>query len=440
MTSVSPNKCVAFVCLRSYPLFNARAQGAVGGMETRSALFARGMASRKNWAVEFVVGNYRQPLVESIDGVRFHVYRPIVHPIETNVAPRFAKHKWRPVIHLNRSDLHFLWQLPAFLAIRMAPRYLINRFWRQVSPDVVCCFGNNSLTAEVIADCYRSNIRTVLCVASDDDLSAAYTPSDNRLNDYGTPRWKAWYAIEHADRIFVQTERQRALLRENFGREGHLVRNPVDVSASTREDWPARSTREFVLWIGRSDTFHKRPLLMLDLARACPEIQFVMIVNKTHPGVYEKLQRERPENVAIIERVPHHEIWDFYRRARVFVSTSVYEGFPNTFLQAAVSGVPVASLSVDPEGMLAGHDCGMYAADNPQQLASSVRALWADDALAEAYAGRFFDFVLHNHGLDEQAARFEALLNDVADSPRTPIATSARANPFRRFIRRSATE
>lgn len=375
-----------------------------------------------------------------LSGIEFRIYRPIVHPIERNVAPRFAKHKWRPVIHLNRSDLHFLWQLPAFLAIRMAPRYLINRFWRRISPDVVCCFGNNSLTAEVIADCYRSKIRTVLCVASDDDLSGAYTPRDNRLNDYGTPRWKAWYAIEHADRIFVQTERQRALLRENFGREGQLVRNPVDVSATTREDWPARSTREFVLWIGRSDTFHKRPLLMLDLARACPEIQFVMIVNKTNPGVYEKLQRERPENVAIVERVPHHEIWDFYRRARVFVSTSVYEGFPNTFLQAAVSGVPVASLSVDPEGMLAGHDCGMYAADDPQELARSVRALWSDDALAEAYAGRFFDFVLHNHGLDEQAARFEALLNDVADSPRAPIATSARANPFRRFIRRSATE
>ena len=128
--------------------------------------------------------------------------------------------------------------------------------------------------------------------------------------------------------------------------------------------WPQRGARDFILWIGRSDTFHKQPLLLLELAKRCPDLPFLMIMNRTHVDVFEAMQAQRPANLTIVERVPHQEIWGYYRRARVFVSTSAYEGFPNTFLQCAVTGVPVASLAVDPEGILSRHGCGLLADGN----------------------------------------------------------------------------
>lgn len=437
MLKKTKSHAVAFVCLRAYPFFDKSVSSRVGGMETRSALFARSVASRHNWTVEFLVGNYGQAHICRIEEILFRTYRPIIHPAEKNIASRFSKYGWwRPVMHLDRRDLDLFWQLPIFIFTRIVPRFIMNLFWRKISPEIVCCFGNNSITAEVIADCFRSSIKTVLCIASDDDLSADYTPTDRHLNDYGTPRWKAWYAIVHADRIFVQTEHQRALLRKNFGREGDLIRNPVVVASDSRGQWPDRRSRNCVLWIGRSDSFNKRPLLLIELAQGCPDIDFVMIVNRTDPKVFDTLQCERPENVTLIEHVPHHEIWNYYRRARVFVSTSAYEGFPNTFLQAAVSGVPVASLNVDPEGILTDHRCGAFAAGDLGELARLVRELWTSDSIAEEYASTFFDFAIRNHGLDEQARQFEALLDDMKGKPALRDRYPQRLNPFKRFVKR----
>ena len=92
--------------------------------------------------------------------------------------------------------------------------------------DVACCFGNNGMSAQVIADCRRLGIRTVLCIASDSDLAPDYRPGDHGLNDYNTPKWMAHYALENADHVFVQTEFQLRALAERFGRRGETDPQP----------------------------------------------------------------------------------------------------------------------------------------------------------------------------------------------------------------------
>ena len=427
---------VVFVSLNAYPLFDRSVHVAVGGMETRSVLFAKALAQTGRWKTIFAVGDFAQKEPVSAGDVNLVVYRPLAKWVRDNVVPRFLKHKWRPVIHLDMRDIHFIWQLPVYLLMSLFPQCLVNRFWQSIRPGVVCCFGNNPTSAEVIADCYRSGIKTVLCIASDSDLSSDYVPGDPSLNDYGTPCWMGWYAVNTVDYVFVQTERQRKLLKQNFSRDGAIVRNPVEVTAEARLTWSSRDAREFVLWVGRSDTFHKRPQLLLDVARRCPDMQFLMILNKTNAGVFDTIQRQRPGNVTIIERVKHHEIWEFYRRARVFVSTSAYEGFPNTFLQAAVSGVPVVSLSVDPDGMLAAHHCGICSNDDFDGFVQSVRTLWTDRGAAEVYAGNFFEYVLSHHALQLQTERFEALLDEVLAAPLPDSVPNCWHSPFTRFVHR----
>lgn len=429
---------VTLVCWNAYPLFDPSVPSLIGGMETRAALFARGLAGSGRWQVRFVVNDHGQPDTILHEGIEFHLYQPCHRRASENVNPRFARRRWFPILNLDRHDLELLWQVPLMALYRLLPAWFYPIFWRRRHSRVVCCFGNNPISAQVIGDCFRLGIRTVLCIAADSDVAPDYHPADRSLNDYSTPKWMAHYALETADHVFVQTESQLRALESRFGRRGELIRNPVQIAADDPSRWPTRGARDLILWIGRSDTFHKQPLLLLELAQRCPDLPFLMIMNKTHGDVFDAVQAQRPANLSIVERVPHREIWDYYRRARVFVSTSAYEGFPNTFLQCAVAGVPVASLAVDPEEILSRHGCGLLADGSLDKLERDVRALWSDNALAERQALAFHRYTLAHHGLDSQVERFEALLKKVIDAPlHTPPPPWWR-HPTRRLVRRGA--
>lgn len=247
----------------------------------------------------------------------------------------------------------------------------------------------------------------------------------------------AHYALENADHIFVQTESQLRALESRFGRRGELIRNPVAISADNPVRWPKRDERDMILWIGRSDTFNKRPLLLLELAQRCPDLPFLMILNKTHADVFDTVLTRKPPNLTVVERVPHREIWGYFHRARVFVSTSTYEGFPNTFLQCAVAGVPIASLAVDPENILSRHGCGLLANDSLDLLEQHVRALWSGAELAERQALTFHRYALAHHGLDSQVKRFECLLGQIINNPVGPSMRPWWRKPWRRFVSRA---
>lgn len=412
------------VCANAYPQFDLCAQSAGGGMEVRAALLGRGLAECGRWRVGFVVSDFGQPFVTRLEGIDFRIYQPVLRAAGRNVFPRLRKRRWFPALNLDRRDLDLLWQIPMIAAWLALPALFFPRFWRELKPDIVCCFGNNALSAEVIADCRRAGIRTLLCIASDKDLSPDYRPGDRAPNHYGMPRWKGHYALTRADRVVVQTEDQREALLRHFGRDAEVIRNPVHVFPDDPLRWQPRAQRKFVLWIGRADGFNKRPMLFLELARDCPDLQFVMIASRTDDAVFRALEAACPANLRIVEHLPAHEVWDWLRRARVLVNTSRFEGFPNTFLQSAVSGVPIVSLEVDPDGMLARHGCGVCAGGEMRAMREAVLKLCADDAGAEALAAACHCHVLAHHGADGRVAEMDACLAGLAgqecSAPRRP--------------------
>lgn len=411
---------IALVCSNAYPHFDSRVPPVGGGMETRAALFGRGLAATKRWRVKFVVGDFSQSFVTRHEGIDFLIYQPVYRQAGRNVFPRLRKRRWFPVLNLDRRDLDLLWHIPLIAAWLALPALFFPRFWRALKPDVVCCFGNNALSAEVIADCRRTGIRTILCIASDKDISPDYRPGNRARNHYGMPKWKGHYSLVHADRIAVQTEDQREALRRHFGRDAALIRNPVAVSAGDPQRWLPRAEREFVLWIGRTDDFNKRPMLFLELARDCPDLQFVMIASRTDDAVFRALEQACPANLRIVGHLPPQKIWDYLHRARVLVNTSKFEGFPNAFLQSAVMGVPIISLEVDPDGMLANHGCGICAAGDPRTIREAVVKLCEDGTRADALAETCHRHVLERHEAGDRIAEFEACIRETAAAESGP--------------------
>lgn len=392
-----------------------------GGSELRSFTFARGLARQVGWDVQFIVADAGQPAHQIVEGLAVRTAKgpryetPRLMRAYQNVVNCVERSRSFPWLRIKKWDSRLAWQLPVIAVARL----LGNCPWeKRVScagayeiahsgADIVCCFCVTYYTSLTIDACRRKKVKTVLFIADDVDLSAEFYAGSRYVDQSGIRHGDLCHrAITQADAIVVQTVKQQELLAERFGRKGKLIRNPINLHAGMVNE--SETPRQHVLWIGRSDQ-QKRPNLCLELARRCPEIPFVMIMNKCDKIAHRQLIAEAPSNVQVIERVPFHEIDRMFSNAAVLISTSLHEGFPNTFLQACKHRVPILSLEVDPDGVLTRTGCGRQCAGNLDQLTAELKSLWEDPVRAAAMgrAGRAYAEAEHDlNGRVDELAEF----------------------------------
>jgi glycosyltransferase involved in cell wall biosynthesis len=172
--------------------------------------------------------------------------------------------------------------------------------------------------------------------------------------------------------------------------------------------------------VGKSDEKVKRPSLVIELARRMPEFQFVVILNTVHVKTHmETLQlaSELP-NVNLIEQVPFEEIERYFADARIHLNTSAFEGFPNTYLQAAKYGVPTVAMVVDPDGMLTYHSCGLVCENNLDQCEETIRQLTTDTKVYNELSQNSLQYVRKYHDKDQAAQKYERALEAVLSNGR----------------------
>jgi glycosyltransferase involved in cell wall biosynthesis len=124
---------------------------------------------------------------------------------------------------------------------------------------------------------------------------------------------------------------------------------------------------------------------------------------------------EATPNLTYVGQKTQREVNELFATASVFVNTSLYEGFPNTFIQAWMRGVPVASLQVDPDGVLGEQQIGICAGSEAG-LVAAVRALVADVDRRNAYGRRAQDYAMKTHSL-QNAQVLARLLDDAETDP-----------------------
>ena len=209
--------------------------------------------------------------------------------------------------------------------------------------------------------------------------------------------------LRGADLVYAQSQWQRDSLRRHHGVDAPVFRSVYpDLPVST-------SPPRYVLWVGRCVTW-KRPLAFLDLAGRFPATEFVMIA-PGYPGQEElRAQVLRRAaglgNVTLHDFVPFDDMAGFFAHAICYVNTSDAEGFPNTFIQAARAAVPVLSLRVDPDQMLAREAMGACAAGDPAELATQLARLLADRSRRDSLGWGGRDYFLHTHELRAGVAVF----------------------------------
>lgn len=411
---------VCFVCWGAYSLFRPDRGLQIGGMETRSWLFARALANDKRYEVHFVVEK-STPEIEQYGAITVWP-----HPGRWRALSRGLLRRWRvpgsaaengkvtaPTVSgaaMARSRRGWRARLEQWRAARAPVQPHPNPLFRSIGADAFLAFGVNALSAETIASCRRYGGTSILLLAANVDLSEEYRAASRAVNAYSAMAGTCYYAIKSADLIVAQTEDQSRVLKDRFGRQATIIRNPIDLQDAGNPRSGSRARDAYVLWIGRADPLYKRPGLCLAVAERCPEIPFLAVVNPSDRLEFQRLRAACPPNVRLVEYVPHDELGPLFGSAAILLNTSSSEGFPNTFLQAAKFGVPVASLDVDPDGILSRRGLGLVAGGSLDTLARQVRELWSDEDRAQSIARGMEEYVRSRHSIEGRAAELAALL------------------------------
>jgi len=158
------------------------------------------------------------------------------------------------------------------------------------------------------------------------------------------------FGLKNADLIITQNEEQRKLLKEKFGLESIVVKNAFPLKMLSDAEY---ADKKFILWVSSSQQL-KRPDLFLEITKSFPREKFIMIMPCNDPMLFKKIQENAKHynNLEFIESVPFEESDGYFRKAKIFINTSDFEGFPNTFIQAAENKTPILSLNVNPDNIL----------------------------------------------------------------------------------------
>lgn len=414
---------VCFVALNAYPAIDSLVPGGFGGIETRSWMFAEALGEKLDFDVKFLVRHTDSLRNDRYGKVKMHCLVDPYHEIRTSLVSRLQRMKRFPWIALRQPRLADAYYLP-LLTVRKLLKGRTDPLKPEpglddIEADALLTFGVQSHSASVIASAQKKGIPSILFLGSDSDLDENYLPGNNYVSAYRDRADVCYWVIQNADKILCQTEYQRERLKSLFQRDSELIKNPIDVekwdrnftSVNERNPQFLAEVERYAIWIGRADPVHKRPQDVIKIAGLCPEIPFLVIMNKRDDVLDAQVRADAPENVFFEEKVPFHSMPMVFRKASAMVNTSALEGFPNTFLQAAISRVPIVSLNVE-EQFLIKANAGYFASESIENAAKQLRSIW--NGTAPNYDGR--EYVIRHHSLNQQVDHLASAIKRVVAS------------------------
>jgi len=284
------------------------------------------------------------------------------------------------------------------------------RSMREVDADIYYQRSSDVLTTLVAEFCRFHGKRSIFAGASDVDFLPGHQPIRFRRD-----KWLFEHGLRRVDRLIVQNATQERSCRIHYGRDSILIPSCYELPPDSK-----RSSGEFVLWVG-SIRRPKRPELFLELARRLPQERFVLIGgagdhNSGGKSYFEQIRKDAAAlpNVEFTGFLPLARVEKYFDRAKVLVNTSVYEGMPNTFLQAWARGVPTAAF-LDTGGRLHGRSPYPIVADMDQATAQVTR-LCSEEGYYARIAAQCRQYFEATHSIGEVVSRYGQLLDELAPS------------------------
>jgi len=357
MKSKSKKIKICFIQTYVYPLFNDKNDSIHGGSELQLYLIAKELSKDKNFEISFIVGDFGQEDVEIFDDVKLY----------NSVTPKECDSKIK----------------------KLRQVLVYHKLFKRINADIYFTSAANSTVGLVSLFCKLNNKKHIHRTANETEVNLSYS----KKGILGKIFIKG---LETSDLVITQNETHKKLLKRNHGIDSKVFNNSFVIKANDV------CKKTSILWIARCIHW-KRPELFMRLAEYFPEEKFIMIappaIGKENYQREIKEKTDKIENLTFIDHVPFNDIQKYFDDAKVFVNTSEYEGFPNTFLQAGVGKTPILSLNVNPDNFINKYDCGFCCDGDFDKLKKYAMFLVNNNVEWNEKSENVFKYVVENHNI-----------------------------------------
>jgi glycosyltransferase involved in cell wall biosynthesis len=240
----------------------------------------------------------------------------------------------------------------------------IYRRLRKLSPDVCYQRGRDVLTGFATLYCRRHSKKMIWASAGETGVQRdKFKSAIKKRNLSFLKKYLLFcealindriceYGILASNVIIVQTQPQQNELLQNFNRKSVIIKSGHPVPNPAERVQPLK-----LLWIGSIKPV-KRPELFIQIARLCSDLHCEFWLAGQMPDqIYGNTILKQMNNLMHIKYlglIPFQESQTLIARAHILINTTEtgYEGLPNAFVQAWLSGTITISLDTDPDGVI----------------------------------------------------------------------------------------
>ena len=366
---------ICLVSLFGYSLYNKRSSNSFGGgAAVQLFLLAKEFAKNNDFEISVLTGHYKKVKSQT--------------------------ERFKNIMIFNALDIH--------KKLINYPKNLIKFFvtLKKINPDIIIQRSADFVTGLCAFFCKVFGKKFIYSIAHELDVSGEYVKDLKRkIFKYGINNATFLVAQSNDQIMFIEKQKNRKINNISVIKSGYKIKEIGE------------NTKKYILWVSRAVRW-KRPELFLKLAKLFPKEKFIMICNKEGDILYwESIKKASSiSNLKFLNYIPFHKIDRYFKEAKLFINTSIYEGFPNTFIQAFKNKTPVISLNVNPDEILTKNKIGIFCHDDLKKMEFSINQLFENQELYDTYAKNAFTYVKNNHDIKIISKKWFELIEKIIDN------------------------
>lgn len=217
------------------------------------------------------------------------------------------------------------------------------------------------------------------------------------------------YGMMKISVAFTQNEKQHYELKKSYRINSEKILPCTELPENYIEN-QSKLNEKIILWVSNL-SLNKQPESFIELAKLFDgmDYKFVMIGNRNDKLFTENLFAKAPENFIWLGKLSYKDTLHWFDKASVFVNTSGYEGFPNTFAQAWIRGIPVITLGIDPDSLIKTYTLG-FVTHSLDEMKEKILELITNNALYTELNSRIKKYAIENLTVGKAVNHFISII------------------------------